>query len=116
MSRTSHFFNADDAYSLESTVAVAKAGFDSIVFDLSAFPFEQNVRQTRLAVEVLKSTNPAILVEGETGDIGPVPESHDSVPDRSTDFTTPEEAKQYIERTVRNCRLLSWPMPQNPYN
>jgi fructose-bisphosphate aldolase, class II len=41
------FLNADHTHSLGSAVAAAKAGFDSIVFDLSALPFEQNVRQTR---------------------------------------------------------------------
>lgn len=93
------FLNADHTHSLESAVTAAKAGFDSIVFDLSALPFEQNVRQTRQAVEVLKSINPAILVEGEIGDIGTGSEIHDSVPDRSKDFTTPEEAKQYVDST-----------------
>jgi fructose/tagatose bisphosphate aldolase len=47
----------------------AKAGFDSIVFDLSALPFEENVRHTKHAVEELKAINPAMLVEGEIGDI-----------------------------------------------
>jgi fructose-bisphosphate aldolase class II len=93
------FLNADHTHSLESAVAAAKAGFDSIVFDLSALPFEQNVRQTRQAVEALKSINPAILVEGEIGDIGTGSEIHDSAPDRAKDLTTPEEAKQYVEST-----------------
>jgi fructose-bisphosphate aldolase, class II len=93
------FLNADHTHSLGSAVAAAKAGFDSIVFDLSALPFEQNVRQTRQAVEALKSINPAILVEGEIGDIGTGSEIHDSAPDRSKDLTTPEEAKHYIEST-----------------
>jgi fructose-bisphosphate aldolase class II len=93
------FLNADHTHSLESAVTAAKAGFDSIVFDLSALPFEQNVSQTRQAVEALKSINPAILVEGEIGDIGTGSEIHDSVPDRPKDLTTPEEAKQYVEST-----------------
>src|SRR5271170_2277772 len=61
------FLNADHTHSLSSAIAAAKAGFDSIVYDLSALPFEENVKQTRQAVEALKSTNPAILVEGEIG-------------------------------------------------
>ena len=65
------FLNADHTHSLAYAVDVAKAGFDSVVFDLSALPFEQNVRQTKEAVEALKAINPAILVEGEIGDIGP---------------------------------------------
>jgi fructose-bisphosphate aldolase class II len=93
------FLNADHTHSLDSAIAAAKAGFDSIVYDLSALPFEENVKQTRQAVEALKSINPSILVEGEIGNIGTGSEIHESVPDRAKDLTTPEEAKQYVEST-----------------
>jgi fructose-bisphosphate aldolase, class II len=93
------FLNADHTHSLESAMAAAKAGFDSIVYDLSALPFEENVKQTRRAVEALKSVNPKILVEGEIGNIGTGSEIHDSTPDRPKDLTTPEEAKQFVEST-----------------
>jgi fructose-bisphosphate aldolase, class II len=93
------FLNADHTHSLDSAIAAAKAGFDSIVYDLSALPFDENVKQTRQAVEALKSINPAILVEGEIGNIGTGSEIHESVPDHSNDLTTPEEAKQFVEST-----------------
>jgi fructose-bisphosphate aldolase class II len=54
------FVNADHTHSLESAIAAVKAGFDSVVFDRSALPFEQNIRETRDAVETLKSINPGI--------------------------------------------------------
>src|ERR1700732_5148201 len=38
------FLNADHTHSLAKAVAAAKAGFDSVVFDLSALPFDENVR------------------------------------------------------------------------
>src|SRR6201997_2620653 len=41
------FLNADHTHSRASAEEVAKAKFDSIVFDLSALPIEQNLRQTR---------------------------------------------------------------------
>jgi fructose-bisphosphate aldolase, class II len=93
------FLNADHTHSLESAVAAAKAGFDSIVFDLSALPFDENVRQTRQAIEKLKSINPDILIEGEIGDIGTGSEIHDSAPDRSQFLTTPQQAKEYVGST-----------------
>ena len=71
------FLNADHTRSLPKAVEAAKAGFDAIVFDLSALPFEENVRQTKEAVEFLKEINPAILVEGEIGDIGIGSEIHE---------------------------------------
>jgi fructose/tagatose bisphosphate aldolase len=75
------FLNADHTHTLAKAIEAARAGFDSIVFDASAHPFEQNVRQTKEAVEALKSINPAILVEGEIGDIGTGSEIHESAPD-----------------------------------
>ena len=93
------FLNADHTHSLDSAITAAKAGFDSIVFDLSALPFDENVKQTRQAVVALKSINPAILVEGEIGNIGTGSEIHESVPDYSKNLTTPEEAKQFVEST-----------------
>lgn len=93
------FLNADHTHSLDSAVAAAKAGFDSVVYDLSALPFEENVKQTRQAVETLKSIHPMILVEGEIGNIGTGSEIHESMPEGSMELTTPEEAKQYVEST-----------------
>jgi ketose-bisphosphate aldolase len=93
------FLNADHTHSLAKGVEVAKAGFDSIVFDLSALPFEENVRQTKQAVEALKAINPSMLVEGEIGDIGSGSEIHETAPDLSKGFSTPEQAKQFVEST-----------------
>jgi fructose-bisphosphate aldolase, class II len=93
------FLNADHTHSLAKGVEAAKAGFDSIVFDLSALPFEENVRQTKQAVEALKAINPPMLVEGEIGDIGTGSEIHESSPDLSKGLSTPEEAKQFVENT-----------------
>jgi fructose-bisphosphate aldolase, class II len=93
------FLNADHTHSLASAVEAAKAGFDAIVFDLSALPFEDNIRQTKVAVETLKTINPGILIEGEIGDIGTGSEIHDSAPDLSKGLTSPEQAKQYVEET-----------------
>jgi fructose-bisphosphate aldolase, class II len=93
------FLNADHTHSLSKAVVAAKAGFDAIVFDLSALPFEENVRQTKEAVGVLKSIQPKILVEGEIGDIGTGSEIHDEAPDLARGLTTPGEAKEYVEST-----------------
>jgi fructose-bisphosphate aldolase class II len=93
------FLNADHTHSLAKAVEAAKAGFDAIVFDLSALPFEENVRQTKAAVEALKTINASILVEGEIGDIGTGSEIHQRVPDLSKGLTTPEQAQQFVEST-----------------
>ena len=93
------FLNADHTHSLAHALDVAKAGFDFVVFDLSALPFDQNVRQTKEAVEALKAINPAILVEGEIGDIGTGSEIHETAPDLSKGLTSPAQAKEFVELT-----------------
>ena len=93
------FLNADHTHSLAHAVDVAKAGFDSVVFDLSALPFEQNARQTKEAVVALKAINPEILVEGEIGDIGTGSEIHETAPDLQKGLTSPEQAKEFVEAT-----------------
>jgi len=93
------FLNADHTHSLAKGLEAAKAGYDSIVFDLSALPFEENIRQTKQAVEALKSIHPSMLVEGEIGDIGTGSEIHDTSPDLKKGLSTPEEAKQFVDST-----------------
>ena len=93
------FLNADHTHSLPSAIEAAKAGFDWIVFDVSTLPFEENVRQTKAAVETLKALRPDILVEGEIGDIGSGSEIHDAAPDLQKGLTTPAEAKQFVDET-----------------
>ena len=93
------FLNADHTHSLAKAEEAAKAGFDAIVFDLSALPLEENVRQTKEAVVALKSIHPSILIEGEIGDIGTGSEIHEAAPDLSKGLTTAEEARQFVEAT-----------------
>ncbi|MFY9529702.1 MAG: class II fructose-bisphosphate aldolase [Candidatus Acidiferrales bacterium] len=93
------FLNADHTHSLPSAIEAAKAGFDWIVFDVSTLPFEENVSQTKAAVETLKAVRPAILVEGEIGDIGSGSEIHDAAPDLQKGLTTAAEAKRFVEET-----------------
>jgi fructose-bisphosphate aldolase class II len=93
------FLNADHTHSLAKGIEAAKAGFDAIVFDLSALPFEENVRQTRAAVETLKGINPEILVEGEIGDIGTGSEIHEEIPDLSKGLTAPAQAQEFVAAT-----------------
>jgi len=93
------FLNADHTHSLPKAVDAAKAGFDAVIFDGSELPFEENVKQTKRAVEAIKAINSSIIVEGEIGDIGSGSEIHQTVPEASRTMTTPEEAKQFVDAT-----------------
>lgn len=92
------FLNADHTHSLSSAEEAARAGFDSIVFDRSELPFLQNISETKSAVAVLKAVNPAILVEGEIGEIGTGSEIHEEAP-RNLTLTTPEQAQEFAAAT-----------------
>lgn len=93
------FLNADHTHWLASAIKAVEAGFDSVVFDLSALSFEENIRQTREAVETLKSINPDVLIEGEIGDIGTGSSIRDLDTAERKPLTTPEEAKHFVEQT-----------------
>jgi len=92
------FLNADHTHSLQSAEQAAKAGFDMIVFDRSDLPFDENVAETRRAVESVKSINPQIIVEGEIGYIGTSSAVLDKAPEGIA-LTTPAEAKQFVDAT-----------------
>jgi len=93
------FLNADHTHSLPKAEEAARAGFDEIIFDGSALPFEENVNQTRKAVEAIKSISPSTLVEGEIGYIGTSSAILDKTPEGLSPLTTPAEARQFIEAT-----------------
>lgn len=94
------FLNADHTHSRAKAVEAAKAGFDSVVIDFSALPFDQNVSRTKETVEAIKAVNPAILAEGEIGDIGSGSEIHATVPNEFRNLTTAEEARQFVASTA----------------
>jgi len=92
------FLNADHTHSLAKAIEAAKAGFDAVVIDFSALPFEENVARTKEAVQAIKAVNPAILAEGEIGNIGTGSEIHETAQGDRT-LSTPEEARQFVEAT-----------------
>jgi fructose-bisphosphate aldolase, class II len=93
------FLNADHTHTLEKAEEAARAGFDSIVFDGSALPFDDNVRETARAVEAVRSIADSMVVEGEVGFIGSGSEIHDTAPDASRILTTTDEATQFVAAT-----------------
>jgi fructose-bisphosphate aldolase, class II len=95
----SAFLNADHTHSPAKAVEAAKAGFDAVVIDFSALPFDENVARTKETVEAIKTINPAIVAEGEIGDIGTGSEIHETAQAGLERLTTPEEAKQFVHFT-----------------
>ncbi len=97
------YLNADHMKSIEKVKAVAEAGYDSVIFDAAHVSFEENVIQTKNAVDIAKAINPDILVEGELGYIGTSSKLLDEIPEGAAvtgeSMTTPEQAREFVERT-----------------
>jgi fructose-bisphosphate aldolase class II len=92
------FLNADHTHSLEKVKEAAEAGFDEILFDGSVLPFEENIVQTKEAVNIARSINSDIVVEGEIGYIGTSSEVIDKRPDNLA-LSTPDEAVRFAQST-----------------
>lgn len=101
--KTPVFLNADHCRSLESIKEALEAGYDEIIFDGAQFPFEENVKKTKEALDYVKSKNPRVLVEGELGYIGASSEVLKDLPEgaasRPEDFTSAQEAKEFVQKT-----------------
>jgi fructose-bisphosphate aldolase class II len=93
------YLNADHTHSIERAREAAEAGFDLVVFDGSALPFEENVTMTEQAVAEMKAIHPSIMVEGEIGFIGSSSSIHDEIPEGMSPMTTPEQASEFVRRT-----------------
>lgn len=91
------FLNADHTHSLDKAKEAAEAGFDEIIFDASALPFEENLAQTAAAVKTIRSVNPNIIIEGEIGYIGSSSEIVEKRPELV--LSTPEEAMRFVKET-----------------
>ena len=56
------FLNGDHTHSLAKAEQAARAGFDMIVFDASEKPLDENIAETRRAVEAVKSQVPEVCI------------------------------------------------------
>ena len=75
-------------------IEALKLGFSSIMFDGSAKPYEQNIAETREMVKIAHAFG--ATVEGEIGHVGEAAKEDNLLTDM---YTTPEEAKAYLEAT-----------------
>ena len=98
------FLNADHTHSLAKAVEAAKAGFDAVVIDFSALPFDQNVSRTKETVEAIKAINPAILAEGEIGDIGTGSEIHETAHNEFRNLILGEQTTPTLRSPSRHVK------------
>ena len=94
------FLNADHHKSFDAVKEAVDAGYDAILADFSALPFEENVKMTKQSVEYAKSKNPDIIIEGELGYMrGESKLQKEIIEIKSEDLTKPEEAGRFVRET-----------------
>ena len=81
----------DHGAGFEPAAIALKNGASGIMVDFSKMSMEENIENTKKAVDVLAAVN--VGVEGEIGHIG---SAADGVP---TDYTTVEEAVEFVTKT-----------------
>lgn len=84
-------FHLDHGPSELETTRALRWGATGIMLDGSALPFEENIAITKRVVDICGYAN--VQVEGELGHIGAVTD------DSMDEFTVPEDAKIFVERT-----------------
>lgn len=84
----------DHGLTFDRCIEALKLGFSSIMFDGSAKPYEQNIAETREMVKIAYAFG--ATVEGEIGHVGEAAKEDNLLTDM---YTTPEEAKAYMEAT-----------------
>ncbi len=83
----------DHGLTFERCIEALKLGFTSVMFDGSANEHAENLRATAEMAKIAHAFGASI--EGEIGHVG----STDDEGDGSDMYTTPEEAKQFVEAT-----------------
>ena len=84
----------DHGLTFERCIEALKLGFSSVMFDGSAKPYEQNVAETKEMVKIAHAFG--ATVEGEIGHVGEAEKEDNLLTDM---YTTPQEAKAYLEKT-----------------
>lgn len=88
-------FHLDHGPSEKEVTRALRWGFTGIMLDGSAHPLEENIALTRHIVETCASVG--VGVEGELGHVGSVND------DAMDEFTSPEEAAEFVKRTGVCC-------------
>ena len=92
-------FHLDHGPSELETTRSIRYGATGIMLDGSTLPFEENIALTKRVVETCSYLN--VQVEGELGHVGTTADTD------MDEFTTPEDAKKFVEETGVACLAVA---------
>ena len=92
-------FHLDHGPSELETTRSIRYGATGIMLDGSTLPFEENIALTKRVVDTCSYLN--VQVEGELGHVGSTADSD------LDEFTTPEDAKKFVEETGVSCLAVA---------
>lgn len=88
------FLHLDHGKSFEICKKAVDLGFDSVMIDGSALPFEENVCLTKKVADYAHKKG--VLVEGELGQIKGI---EDNIDIAKSSYTNPEQAAEFVKQT-----------------
>lgn len=101
-SKVNFALHLDHGKSVEVCKKAINAGFTSVMFDGSALPFEENIKETKKVVKYAHERG--VTVEAELGKILGV---EDMISSDTEHFTDPLEAKIFVEKTNVDSLAIS---------
>lgn len=89
----------DHGKTLENVKQAIKAGYDSVHFDGSALPYEENLKLTKQAAQLAHKHG--LWIEGELGHVGGSSTLHKQVSYSKVKLikTDPDQAKEFVQHT-----------------
>lgn len=82
-----------------------KAGFNSVMYDGSALPFEENLKNTRMVCEVAHASG--VTVEAELGSLQSGIHSHEGTVHDKEIYTDPISAQRFVKETGVDALAVS---------
>lgn len=95
----------DHCSDMDTVFRAIRSGFGSVMYDGSALPFDQNIKNTKLICDIAHACG--VSVEGELGCLAAGERSHEGSISDVEVYTEPALAKQFVEATQVDALAIS---------